>query len=470
MIHVVILAGGSGTRFWPLSRELYPKQVLQIVGKETMIQRAFRCASLAADPDRIWVATSAPQSETIQMQLLSVWPKVKERCITEPQGRNTAPAVGLAALRLVRNDPEAIMLIMPADHIIRQPRHFERLVRQAVNAADRGRLVTFGIRPLRPETGYGYIKTAGRKGTSGIREVDRFVEKPDLKTAKRYVRSGGYFWNSGIFLWRADVILEEIRRCQPKLHAALMEINSFLGTPQETERLRDVYSKIRPLSIDYGVLERSRLVSVLPADIGWCDVGSWAALDEVADCDDGGNIHVGRVVDIESRNSIVYANKRLVATIGLEDMVVVDTEDATLVCPKSRSQDVKKVVDRLKKDGADESQVHRTVHRPWGSFTVLEEGPGYKIKRLVVNPGARLSLQLHNQRSEHWVVVSGVARVTRNDEVYDVKTNESTYIPKGAKHRIENPADRPTQIIEVQNGAYLGEDDIVRFEDVYGRV
>jgi mannose-1-phosphate guanylyltransferase/mannose-6-phosphate isomerase len=469
MIYVVILAGGSGSRFWPLSRELYPKQVLRIIGDETMIQQTFRYASLFARPDRIFMVTPETQAEAIRLQLSSKWPQVKEHCIAEPEPKNTAPALGLAALHLLRKDPRPMMLVMPSDHLIRKPGRLARLVAGATPAAERGRLVTFGVRPSRPETCYGYIQAAARRRGS-IYDVKRFVEKPDASAARRYLRDGRYYWNSGIFLWRADVLLDEMRGHRPDLHKALMELRPWLGTVQEQERLRKSYSRMEPLSIDRAVLERSRVVSMSPAEIGWSNVGSWSALDDVAGQDREGNFQTGHVVDVGSRNSIVYAHNRLLATIGLKEMVVVDTEDATLVCPKSRTQEVGKIVERLKTHGAVESKVHRTVYRPWGYFTVLEEGKGYKIKRLMIEPGARLSLQLHHHRSEHWVVVSGVARVTRGDEVFKVQTNESAYIPKGVKHRIENPSDRRTQIIEVQNGSYLGEDDIVRFEDIYGRV
>ncbi len=405
------------------------------------------------------------------MQSAAVASLPPDHFIAEPEARNTAAAIGLAAVILARKDPAAVMVVMPADHVILKSAVFAKAVRAATRLAGEDWLVTFGIKPLKPETGYGYIRRGGllKKGLPGYR-VDRFTEKPNLATAKRYLSNGRYYWNSGIFVWKASAILAAIQDFQPKLYRGLITIQNALGTSDEEKTIDKVYGQLDSVSIDYGVLERlHKNLAVLPVEIGWSDVGSWTAIDQISRRDSMGNVTVGNVIDLDSRNSILYADKRLVATIGLEDLVVVDTEDATLVCHKSRVQDVRKVVETLKQRNAEEHLVHRTVWRPWGSYTVLENGDQYKIKRIVVHPRARLSLQLHHRRSEHWVVVTGTARVTRGEAVYDLAVNESTYIPMNTKHRIENPGETPLQIIEVQNGPYLGEDDIVRFQDDYGR-
>jgi mannose-1-phosphate guanylyltransferase/mannose-6-phosphate isomerase len=364
------------------------------------------------------------------------------------------------------------MVVLAADHFIRNNDRFLGILQKAAAAAEQDYLVTLGIKPDRPETGYGYIRSGERcpgPNFDGICRVQAFVEKPNLETAREYVRNGGYYWNSGIFIWKTRTLLAEIERHLPALHRGLNEIRAHIGTDREADVVRDVFKKLESISIDYAVMEKTDRAAMIPADIGWSDVGSWTALDDVSERDGAGNVIIGNVIDLDSRDSIVFAEKRLVATIGLANTVVVDTPDATLICSKDRAQDVKKVVDELKKRKAEEHLIHRTVHRPWGSYTVLEEGERYKIKRLEVIPGAKLSQQLHHHRSEHWVVVSGTARVTNGDREYDVHPNESTYIPISTKHRLENRGKIPLQIIEVQNGEYLGEDDIVRFDDDYHR-
>jgi mannose-1-phosphate guanylyltransferase/mannose-6-phosphate isomerase len=402
---------------------------------------------------------------------------MKATVLDEPVGRNTALAVAVTARRLADRDPDAVMVVLPADHAIAKPEGFRACLDSAITVARAGYLVTMGIVPHRPETGYGYMKrgeplaveTGARAAPPAAYLVERFVEKPDRATAERYVADGTYLWNSGMFVWRAAVILEEVRRHAPNVAAAGDRIAAALAAGDDAA-VRELYTAAESVSIDYAVMERSARVSVIPADFGWNDVGSWAALDDVATRDARGNVVSGRVVDVDNRNSILYAQDRVVAAIGLNDLVVVDTPDATLVCAKDRAQDVRKVVDALEAQRAQEHVVHKTVQRPWGTYTVLDEGPGYKIKRIMVNPASRLSLQMHGKRSEHWVVVAGTARVTCGDRVYDVKTNESTYIPPQTKHRLENvDPSIPLEIIEVQNGPYLGEDDIVRFDDDFGR-
>ncbi len=484
--YIVIMAGGSGTRFWPLSREAMPKQLLRIDGEETLIQQTIIRVRPLIPTDHIHIVTNKSQADQIRYQV----PELnRDNFIIEPAAKNTAAAIGLAAVYLNHHNVDSVMGILPADHVIKNKEAFLDTMECAFTTAGEGYLVTIGIKPVRPETGYGYIHAGerinssipplekggkggfetGGVGLSDVFHVDRFTEKPDIDTAKKYVADGHYFWNSGMFVWKTSVIISEIERHMPSLGAGLKEIRSAIGSSDESSVISRVFAGLESVSIDYGIMEKSDKVVVIQADLGWSDVGSWTALDDISSKDARGNVIAGNVVDIESRNSIIYASNRLVATAGLKDMVVVDTEDATLVCHKDRAQDVKKIVDELKKRGAEEHLTHRTVIRPWGSYTLLEKGDRYKIKRIEVNPGARLSFQMHYHRSEHWVVVSGTAKVRRGEDEFFVNPNESTYIPMETKHRLENPGRIPLQIIEVQNGEYLEEDDIVRFDDAYGR-
>ena len=473
-VYPVIMAGGSGTRFWPLSRQLFPKQLLKIIGDETLIQQTMRRVVAAAPPERVMISTNPPQAESIRLQLSEWKEALKDNFVLEPEGRNTAPAIALVALHLIRRDPDAVMLVVPADHIVKGQKEFDAAVALAAGLAHQGLLVTFGIKPIRPETGYGYIKpdlrkVLGKRGTLKGYRVGRFVEKPNAVKAAQYLKAGDYYWNSGMFVWRAATILEEIHRHQPGLARGIEQIARLMEDNQSRAALDEAYRGLPAISIDTGVMEQSDKAAMVPVSFKWSDVGSWGSLDEVAAKDKAGNVLGGRVVDIDSQRSVVYGDRRVVATIGLTDMVVVDTPDATLVCPKSRAQDVKRIVDILKQQGAPEHLEHLTVYRPWGSYTVLEEGPGYKVKRVTVNAGGRLSLQLHHKRSEHWVVIAGTARVTRGEDVFDLQIGQSTAIPVETKHRLENPGRDTLHIIEVQNGPYLGEDDIIRFKDDYGR-
>jgi mannose-1-phosphate guanylyltransferase/mannose-6-phosphate isomerase len=473
-LYPVIMAGGSGTRFWPLSRQLFPKQLLRIIGDETLIQQTMRRVISGAPPDRVMISTNPAQAESIRVQLGEWKDALKENFVLEPEGRNTAPAIALVALELVSRDPNAVMLVVPADHILTGQRDFDEAVSLAARLASQGLLVTFGIKPIRPETGYGYIKpnpktVLAKQGKLKGHPVGRFVEKPDAAKAAKYLKAGDYYWNSGMFVWRAATILDEIRRYQPALSHGIEKIGQLIQEGASRAAIDEEYRKLPSVSIDTGVMEKSIKAAVVPVTFRWSDVGSWGSLDEVVKKNKAGNVLSGRVVDIDSQRSIVYGDRRMVATIGLTDMVVVDTPDATLVCPKSRAQDVKQIVELLKKQGAPEHLEHLTVHRPWGSYTILEEGQGYKVKRVTVNPGGRLSLQMHHKRSEHWVVITGTARVTRGDEVFDLQVGQSTAIPVETKHRLENPGHETLHIIEVQNGPYLGEDDIVRYKDDYGR-
>ncbi len=468
----VILAGGSGTRFWPLSREKTPKQLLRVFGDSTMIQQTVARLDSCVPAENIYVVTGRKYAYDVKCQVTEICKSEKFKILVEPKGRNTAPAVGLAAVHIKKRSPQAVMAVMPSDHIILKKDEFTKALKKAEETALKGYLTTIGVVPDRPETGYGYVRKGAVLGrTKGIQSyaVERFVEKPDHKLAADYVQSGDYLWNSGIFVWRVSDILREIKKQLPDLYQGLAEIEKAIGKKNEHEVLDKVFDGLESVSIDYGIMEKAEKVAVVPADMRWNDVGSWRALDDIAEKDEAGNVITGNVVDIGSKNSIIYAGKRLVATVGLENTVVVDTPDATLICNKNNTQDVRKVVDELKKHGADELLEHTTVQRPWGSYTVLEFGSRYKIKRIVVKPGEKLSYQLHHHRSEHWVVVSGTARVTIGDKTFNVHPNESTYVPISTKHRLENPGKVALHLIEVQNGDYIEEDDIVRFDDMYGR-
>jgi mannose-1-phosphate guanylyltransferase / mannose-6-phosphate isomerase len=483
-MYAVILAGGSGTRFWPLSREKTPKQLLKVFGESTMIQQTVERLNDSMPVENVYIVTGEKYAYDIKNQLMEVCGSDKFRMLIEPAGRNTAPAVGLAAVYIGKKARNAVMAVMPSDHIILKKAEFTEVLKKASGTATKGYLTTIGIIPDRAETGYGYIKKGkrlaaggkerGKTGGKGRHSVEAFtvgcfVEKPDFKKASEYVKSGDYLWNSGIFVWRVSDVLEEIRRQLPDLYSGLMKIERAIGKKNEQDVLNEVFGKIESVSIDYGIMEHARKVAVIPADIRWSDVGSWRALDDIAKKDESGNVITGNVIDVGSKNSIIYAGKRLIATVGLDNTVVVDTPDATLICNKDKTQDVRKVVDELRKKGAEELVEHVTVHRPWGSYILLEAGSRYKIKRIVVKPGAKLSHQLHHHRSEHWVVVSGTAKVTVGDRSYNVHPNESTYVPISTRHRLENPGKVPLHLIEVQNGDYIEEDDIVRFDDEYGR-
>jgi mannose-1-phosphate guanylyltransferase/mannose-6-phosphate isomerase len=471
MICAVILAGGKGTRFWPLSRENCPKQMLNIVGEDTLLQQTIKRLDGFIPLDNLWIITTDILVQDIRFHLKPLG-KDAERIhyVIEPSGRNTAPAIALAAITLNRLASDSVMIVMPSDHIIRKTKQFQAKLRLAVRAAAEGYLVTFGIVPTRPETVYGYIRLGKPFNDSSdeIFHADGFFEKPDVKTAESFLCQGGYYWNSGIFVWKSAKILKEIESHLPSLYRELQKIGELSDVRSET--FKEIYSSLESVSIDHGVMEESRDVLVIPADLGWCDLGNWTALGDVLEKDERGNIVQGNAIDIGSENCTVIAGDRVLATIGLKDMVVIDTADATLVSSKEMVPEVRKVVETLKRNNREEHLVHRTVERPWGSYTVLEKGDRYKIKRIVLHPKARLSLQKHQHRSEHWVVVSGTARVTKDEEVFDVHSNESTFIPIAVKHRLENPGHIPLQIIEVQNGDYVEEDDIERLHDDYQRI
>ncbi len=461
-LRAVILAGGSGTRLWPLSRLQMPKQFLSLDGTDSMLEATVaRLRPLLADED-VLVVTGQAHAEGEAYQALQKYAK-----LLEPAGRNTAPAIALAAAWLQRSGDDPIMVVLPADHVIRNITAFQAALRTAVRAAEEGHLVTFGITPLRAETGFGYIRAGG---SGSVRSVERFTEKPDQQTAKSFLSDGNYYWNSGMFVWRASDFLAETARLLPDVHAVITRIRDdwAAGVPAE-EAISRHFAAMPDISVDYGVLEKSDRVALVPCDIGWSDVGSWDAVHEIADKDDNGNAIQGNAIALDCRDSLIHANKRLTAAIGLDDICVVETADAVLVVPRGQTQRVREVVDALRDRDAQEHRLHLTVQRPWGSYTVLEEQTGFKMKRISVAPGSRLSLQRHQHRSEHWVVVSGTATVTRDEETFTVSKNESTFIPIGVKHRLENRGHIPLELIEVQVGEYLEEDDIERFDDAYGR-
>lgn len=465
-LYAVIMAGGKGTRFWPLSRETFPKQFLKLTGDRTLLQNTIERLQGEIPAENFMVITTDSHSDLVLWQTKD---SLAEGCaVVEPEGKNTAPAIALAAFKIRKISKDALMLVLPADHFIKEPEVFKKTVKQAIPSANKGNLVTFGIVPLRPETGYGYIK-AGQSVGKGIYKVQKFVEKPDLKNAAAFLKDGSYYWNSGIFLFRAKDIIQEFRTHMPELYKAFTEAEEKLNTATESEALKAVYKKLKGESIDYGIMEHSKKVVLAKSDFGWSDIGSWGALEHVMSTDEKGNVVTGNVVHMDTENSTIFSSGRLIATIGLRDTVIVDTSDATLICPKDRVQEVKELVARLKKEGKDEYLLPKVEERPWGYFSVLEKGPTYQIKHICLKPKARLSLQMHNHRSEHWIVVSGIARVQKGEEVFNVHKNESTFIPVTVKHRLENPGMIPLKIIEIQSGEHLGEDDIIRFDDVYGR-
>ncbi len=463
-VQPVILSGGSGTRLWPLSREAYPKQFLPLAGELTMLQATWRRVAPIASRGPLVIANEEHRFVAAeQLQQVGAEPAA---IILEPVGRNTAPAIAVAALEATGDGADALLLVLPSDHVITDEAAFRAAVQAAAGAAEAGKLVTFGIVPTGPETGYGYIKAADGQG---VRAVERFVEKPDLDTATGYVASGQYYWNSGMFLFKASRYLQELERLQPAMLSACRNAWQSARRDADFTRLdKDAFTAVPSDSIDYAVMEKTADAVVVPLDAGWNDVGSWTALRDVSQQDGDGNAHQGDVIAIDCRNTYAYG-QRLVAMVGLDDVIVVETDDAVLVGKADRMQEVKTVVAQLKADGRSEATWHRKVYRPWGAYDSIDNGERFQVKRITVKPGGTLSLQMHHHRAEHWIVVSGTAEVTRGDEVILLSENQSTYIPLGVTHRLRNPGKLPLELIEVQSGSYLGEDDIVRFEDTYGR-
>jgi mannose-1-phosphate guanylyltransferase/mannose-6-phosphate isomerase len=467
MLVPVILSGGAGTRLWPLSRELHPKQLLPLLGSNTMLQDTVRRLAGLAVGGPMVVCNEAHRF-LVAEQLRSI--DCKPRAIVlEPVGRNTAPAIALAAhATLAGEEGDPLLLVLPADHVMPDIPAFHRAIELASAAARNGALVTFGIVPTSPETGYGYIRRGSPAG--GSYRIAEFVEKPDTARAQAFLASGDYYWNSGMFLFRARRYLEELEKFAPDIAAACG--NSFAGAVRDLDFTRIdpvAFRECRSDSIDYAVMEKTSDAVVVPLDAGWSDVGNWTSLHAACEHDAQGNALFGDVMVEDTHDSYVYSSSRLVATVGLRDHVVVETKDAVLVAPKDRAQDVKKLVTRLKAYGRYEHALHREVFRPWGSYDSIDAGERFQVKRLIVHPGGALSLQMHHHRAEHWVVVSGTASITRGEETFLLEENQSTYIPVGVRHRIENRGRIPLHIIEVQSGSYFGDDDIVRLEDRYGR-
>lgn len=464
IIQPVILSGGSGTRLWPLSRESYPKQFLPLAGEQTMLQATWQRVAPIASRGPLVIANE--EHRFVAAEQLHQVGAEPAAIILEPMGRNTAPAIAVAALEATRDGADALLLVLPSDHVISDEATFRSVVQAATSAAEAGKLVTFGIVPTGPETGYGYIKAADGQG---LRAVERFVEKPDLDTATGYVASGQYYWNSGMFLFKASRYLQELERFQPEMLAGSRSAWQQARRDTDFTRLdKAAFAAVASDSIDYAVMEKTADAVVIPLDAGWNDVGSWTALRDVSQQDGDGNAHQGDVIAIDCRNTYAYG-QRLVAMVGLDDVIVVETDDAVLVGKADRMQEVKTVVSQLKAEGRSEATWHRKVYRPWGAYDSIDNGARFQVKRITVKPGGTLSLQMHHHRAEHWIVVSGTAEVTRGDEVILLSENQSTYIPLGVTHRLRNPGKLPLELIEVQSGSYLGEDDIVRFEDTYGR-
>jgi mannose-1-phosphate guanylyltransferase/mannose-6-phosphate isomerase len=454
---------------WPLSRQNQPKQFLALVGDHSLFQETVLRASRLPGVQAPVTVCSDDHRFMVGEQLQEIGVS-SGGILLEPMARNTAPAIALAAQHVAAADPDALMLVMPADHLIENEAAFRDAVATARELADAGWLVTFGIRPDYAETGYGYILRGEKLGDGGF-QVERFVEKPDLATAERYVAEGTYAWNSGMFLFRASRYLEELERHAPGIAAAARAAYARARSDLDFMRVDgDAFAASPSDSIDYAVMEKTDRAAVVPVSCGWSDIGSWSSLWSVAERDADGNRHEGDVISVDTKGSLVRASeRRMIATLGVEDLVVIDTADATLVARKDRVQDVKTIVDALKAAGRTEHLFHRKVYRPWGSYDSIGVGERFQVKRIVVKPGAALSLQKHAQRAEHWIVVSGVAEVTCDDRVFDLHENQSTYIPLGSVHRLRNRGSEPVELIEVQSGTYLGEDDIVRLEDVYGR-
>ncbi|MCP5425904.1 MAG: mannose-1-phosphate guanylyltransferase/mannose-6-phosphate isomerase [Gammaproteobacteria bacterium] len=467
MLVPVVLSGGTGSRLWPLSREIHPKQFLSLANSRSLLQNTvLRAQHLPGATAPVVVCNETHRFLVAeQLHSLALSPAA---IILEPVGRNTAPAVAVAALHSLEQGEDPLLLVLPADHVITEQDAFCNTVTAVLGHAEAGKLITFGIVPRSPETGYGYIKAGPADGT--VSPVERFVEKPDQDTARQYVASGHYYWNSGMFLFRASRFLEELELFSPAILAACRQAYATHQRDLDFLRLeRDAFTTCPSDSIDYAIMEKTADAVVKPLDVAWSDIGSWSALWEVGEHDANGNSLRGDVVTLATRDSYVYSSDRLVATLGVDDLIVIETSDAVLVAHKSQVQDVKQIVTRLQEEQRPEYRTHRKVYRPWGSYDSIDTAARFQVKHITVNPGASLSLQMHHHRAEHWTVVRGTARVTRGDEVFLLSENQSTYIPVGTLHRLENPGKIPLELIEVQSGSYLEEDDIVRFDDAYGR-
>jgi mannose-1-phosphate guanylyltransferase / mannose-6-phosphate isomerase len=473
MIIPVILSGGTGSRLWPLSRELYPKQLLPLVNDQTMLQNTVLRTNGLEDVSEPIVVCNEEHRFMVAEQLrpIAISPKA---ILLEPVGRNTAPAVAVAALQALADDNDPLLLVLPSDHVIQNNACFHKAIADGAELAKGGNLLTFGIVPIAPETGYGYIKAGkelGAKGEeSGAFKVERFVEKPDRTTAEQYLASGDYYWNSGMFLFSATTYLQELERFAPEMLYACREAYARAERDKDFVRLHaESFANCPSDSIDYAVMEKTASAVVIPLDAGWSDVGSWSALWEIGERDANDNVIKGDVLLHDVNGSYISAENRLVAAVGVEDYVIIETADAVLIARKDHVQDVKAIVNQLNAQGRKESVTHRKVYRPWGAYQSVDLDDRFQVKRITVNPGASLSLQMHHHRAEHWIVVKGTASIIKGGEVILLSENQSIYIPLGVTHRLENPGVIPLELIEVQSGSYLGEDDIVRLEDIYGR-
>lgn len=486
-LYALILAGGSGSRLWPLSRELHPKQLMKIEGDYTLFQSAFIRLVNCVDDKNILSVTNVKLETQLKGQLAELQEKFcrksNYRVITEPECKNTAPAIALSVkyIEKLQQDKSAkgskgeqtdpIIIVVPSDNLIDDDKKFVKAIDEAVKLANENYIVTFGIKPHRADTGFGYIKAKKNKKIKDISEsglkVESFVEKPDEETAKEFLESEKYYWNSGMFVFKASVLLAELKKYEPDVYNIIK--NAEISSQTPTIPYQD-FEKMPDISIDYAVMENSKKLALIPLDNEWKDVGSWEAVYEISEKDDNGNYIMGNVLDLDSKDSMVYSTSKLITTVGLDNIVVVETEDAVLVCDRKRAQDVKKVVNHLKEINDATQLVHKTVYRPWGYYTVLNEGNGFLTKCIYVNPGAKLSVQLHHHRSEHWVVVEGKALVLKGEEYFELENGDSIDLAVEEKHSLQNPYDEPVKILEVQKGDILDENDIVRFEDMYGRV
>lgn len=476
-MYAVILAGGSGSRLWPLSRDLYPKQLLKLDKRNTLFQSTFLRLTPNFSDKNILSITNIKHFSDVKMQLTKIKNKLEQKedykVITEPIGRNTAPAIALATkyVQSISKDIDPIILITPSDQVIKDNESFSSSINEGIKLADKGYIVTFGIIPEREETGFGYIKTKKNTPITKISafslKADEFKEKPDIATAKKYIKAKNYYWNSGIFMFKASVLINELKKHSPEIIETLSELE--IKELQPTVSF-DSFSKMPDISIDYAVMEKSDKIALVPLDCGWNDLGSWEALYDISKKDKNGNYITGNVIDIDSENSMIYSTSKLVTTLGLKNKVVVETDDALLICDKSRTQDVKKIYNKLKEEQNASITAHKTVYRPWGYYTVLNSGNGFLTKCIQVNPGAKLSLQLHHHRSEHWVVLEGKALVIKGEQEHQLEVGGSINIGIEEKHSLQNPYDKPLKILEVQRGKMISEDDIVRLDDIYGRV